>query len=97
MEFRKLDDLETLALARNPGPGRLFVAAHEEHILEAVVRAKKAGLITPILIGDREKNRGYPARSRRERRCYEITDSEGDEASVAAAMQLSKTAGPGFS
>ncbi|MBS7527933.1 phosphate butyryltransferase [Fusibacter paucivorans] len=53
--FRNVDDI--LEMARRRGKKRTVAvaAAHQEHVLQAVMRAKNDGFVEPILIGDKKE------------------------------------------
>lgn len=66
----------------------VVVAAHDEHTLEAVFRARKDNICQPILIGDKEKIKAIIGRLNEVVADENIMDSKSDEESARLAVEL---------
>lgn len=63
------------------------VAAHDAHTLEAIVEARKSGIIDALLIGDTQKIVAILETLNDSRENYTIVAAEGDEACVLTAIR----------
>lgn len=90
MKITKLDELFSLAKEKNLNRNAALVAAHEAHIMEAVVKAKKDGLIKPILIGNAPEIEKILVEYEGSTEGYHIIDSPSNDESVAIAIRMVK-------
>lgn len=90
MKITNLSQLVDLAKAKKLARRAAVVAAHEPHIMEAVVMAKKDGLIKPVLIGDEVAIAKILADYQENKDEYEIIASSSNDESVAIAIGLVK-------
>lgn len=73
--------------ARRRGPRRLAVAyGQDAHTLHAVADAAAAGIVTPVIYGDRDTVLGVCEKEGIDASGFEITDIKGDTACVARAV-----------
>lgn len=66
-------------------------ASHERHVLEAVVRARRSGLVEPILVGDEWKTRTILASLGEDSSTYAIEGASDDASAIARAIELVRT------
>ncbi len=75
--------------AQGGTPRTLAVAAaHDEDVLRAVVAAQKAGMVQPILVGDRDKIAAILAGLGEEAGAYPVEGTGGDAESAEVAVGL---------
>ena len=88
--YKSIDEFvqETLTMDLKARAG--VVSAADPHIMEAVVAAKKDGIIAPTLIGDAEKIREVVASFDEPAEDYVIVDVPDNDAAVAKAIELVK-------
>ena len=66
------------------------VASHDEHTLEAVVRAKKENLVEPLLIGDEEKTKGILTSLGEDFASYRIINEPDGSSAAQIAADLAR-------
>jgi len=88
-----LKSLESvLEIAKSKPPAKMAVAAAaDEHALDAVKEASKAGIVTPILVGDKKTIEEIAARLAFDLKGIEIIDEKDPVKSCAIAVSLIKT------
>ena len=86
--YRTIDEFvqETINMGLKARAG--VVSAADPHIMEAVVAAKKDGIIKPVLIGDAAGIRDVIASFDEPEEDYTIVDVADNEAAVAKAIEL---------
>ena len=82
----KLDDLAALTVAKNRKTTVAVVEAHDGNTLEAVTQAVDDGIITPLLLGNREKIRQLLAAGNTDPDKYEILHTCSRAESLALAV-----------
>jgi phosphate butyryltransferase len=93
--MKHLSELHTLALSR-PGQAIAVAAAHDADVLEAAVKAAKAGIARPIFIGDGGKIAELLNQMGERPGDYAIEDAPDDAASAARAVARVRAGEAGF-
>jgi phosphotransacetylase len=88
MKVTDLAKLPELARASNVRKRAALVAAHEPHVLESSILARKDGLIDPVLIGNAEAIVNLLGEAGENAGDYRIIDATDTAASVRAACGL---------
>lgn len=89
LQISSLDSLEGLALSRRPAPCPAgVVEAGDPHIMEAVVLARKNGLVAPVLIGKEAAIKAVLADMNEQESDYQIVNAETPQESAMMAAQL---------
>ena len=91
MKLTKLKDLAAMASQMTEKTVIAVVEAHEEHTLEAVVQAAKAGIMMPMLIGNEDKINAILEKQGEAASRYSIIDTAGVEQSLKKAVELIQT------
>lgn len=85
--YKSIDEFTSETVRMKPGVRAGVVAAADPHIMEAVVAAKKDGIIRPTLIGDAEDIRTVLKQYDEPEQDYVIIDVPDNEAAVSAAIE----------
>ena len=88
--YRNIEEFVGETLKRSLGCRAGVVAAADPHIMEAVVAAKKDGVIKPTLIGEEEKIRKVVADYGEPAEDYVIVNAGSNEEAVSKAIELVK-------
>ena len=88
--YRTIDEFVKETVSMKLGRRAGVVAAHDSHIMEAVVASKKDGVIKPTLIGKADEIKKILAELKEPEADYTIIDTPDDDASVAKAIELVK-------
>jgi phosphate butyryltransferase len=90
MILEHLAELDAMALERAPARRAVVVASHEEHVLRAVSLSKGKGVVSPVLVGDREKTEEILRSLGEAPDGYEIIPCDGMAECVEMAVGLVK-------
>jgi Phosphotransacetylase len=88
--FKNFDDIEQYILGEKIKKRLVLCGAHDEAVLEAVVNAKRKGVITGILIGDKPKILELLAQMEENDAEYEIIHEPRELRSAKMAVQFIK-------
>jgi len=90
MKIEKISDIVAMAKELRPMEPAAIVAAHDDHVLEAVVRAYKDGFIKPYLIGREEAIRGLLREMGENDAEYTIVPAETEDECAQVAVELAR-------
>ncbi|MDR2357350.1 MAG: phosphate butyryltransferase [Oscillospiraceae bacterium] len=90
MILNHLSGLDSLALKKAPARRAAVVAAHEEHILKAAALSRRKGVVSPILIGNRQKTEKILRELGETPGDYDIVPCDDGTRCVEAAVDLVK-------
>ena len=85
--IRNINDLRQAAKSGEPGVIAV-AAAHDDVVIEAIVAARKEGLVTPILVGHVDEIRRMLCDLKEDPDTYEIIAAEEDTECAAIAVSL---------
>src|SRR5690554_4603293 len=88
MEIKSFDELISKMQQRTVKKNVAVVSAADEHTLEAVIQAKNAGVVSPILIGDQERIQGILKKMGEDKTGIEIVNQADDRKAAEKAVEL---------
>ena len=88
MELKSFDHLIDHMKGNTVKNSVAVVSAADEHTLEAVIKAKKLGIVEPILIGDQEKIRNILQSLGENKDDFSIIDEKEDKLAAQKSVQL---------
>ena len=88
MKIEKISDIVKICEEIKPAVPAAIVAAHDDHIMDAVIMAKKSGFIKPVLIGDSDAIQSILQDKKEDVSDYEIIGAESNDNCAQIAVDL---------